>query len=116
MGPEDVSGNGSRIEDLEALAKAELLKRLKDPAEARKLAATGLLNLVIVFEKQKPPEKPQDDSVDLDPLEVIAATDLPDDRKRELIEQELVKMDERRVALLGALEVSDGETDGVGGL
>lgn len=93
---------------LEELAEKELRRRLEDPEEAKKLAGTGLLNLVVLIQKQKEPEKVTDEDVDLDVLEVIRNTDLPEHRKQELITEEIALMEVRKQELLDALEVDDG--------
>jgi hypothetical protein len=109
----DLDQNSAGSRSLEELAESELRRRLEDPEEARKLAGTGLLNLVLSFEKQKALVKLEDLDEDIDPLEVINSVDLPDDRKRELILQELDRLDTLRVGLTNALEVEDDTpTDG----
>ena len=99
MGAEDVSGTDGGLDALEKLAHDELERRLKDPEERAKLPGTGLLNLYLIFAKQKEPKKVEEEDVDLDVLEMIAATDLPADRKAELVEQERARLRERLEAL-----------------
>lgn len=97
------------VEQLSDLATSELLRRLKDADEAAKLPGTGLLNLVLLIQKQREPDKDPVEQVELDLLEVIANADLPADRKRELVETELKALTERAGALTDALR---GEPDG----
>jgi hypothetical protein len=86
---------------------SELERRFKDEGERAKLPGTGLLNLGLLLLKQREPEKPKDEGEEIDPLEVINSVDLPDDRKRELILQELDRLDTLRAGLTNALEVDD---------
>jgi hypothetical protein len=88
---------------------SELERRFKDDGERAKLPGTGLLNLGLLLLKQREPEKPKDQDEDIDPLEVINSVDLPEDRKQQLIRQELDRLDTLRAGLTNALEVDNGE-------
>jgi hypothetical protein len=85
----------SSLSQLDRLATGELLRRLEDDEEAAKLPGTGLLNLVLLIQKQKEPEKKPEDTADLDVLEIVKNTDLPEERKQELIKAERERLTER---------------------
>jgi hypothetical protein len=87
----------------------ELLRRLDDPEQAAKLPGTGLLNLGVAAVKMMQPQKKQDEEIELDILDIINKTDLPEERKRELLAAELGQLETRRRDLYSALE---GEKNG----
>ena len=101
--------------ELEALAIKELRRRLKDPVARMQLPGTGLLNLVLGFQKQREPGKDKlPEPVELDVLEIVAGADLPDARKRELLNAELGQVEARRESLTRALEEEDEPTGSSG--
>ena len=104
----------SRSEDGEKLGRVgdaaleELLKRLVDPEEAKKLPGTGLLTIanayVKVREKQIERDLGKTDGPPQDEVDVILDSPLPPARKREQLINALARLDERRKRLMALLE------------
>lgn len=101
---EDVSAPDGRLEQLERLIEDELLRRLKDPDAAKELPAHSLARLYDSVTKHKKPEEgPTVETVEMDVFEMVDGTELPPERKQELIRAERARLQERLVRL-GDLE------------
>jgi hypothetical protein len=103
---------------IKQLAVEELLRRLEDPDEARKLAATGLLNLVnqILKNEEKQAARDQDGPNEVtDPIAAILEAPLPTDRKlqqfdtlRNLYMQQIGKVEDEQLLLRRQAEPERG--------
>ena len=97
------------VGEIRHLAVAELKRRFEDPAQAAKLAATGLLNLVnasMRLAEARMAKESQQQAVNVDPVEMIMSAPLPDDRKlaqleklAELHHQTLERIESERTVL-----------------
>lgn len=104
LGAREISDSERRLERIEYALENELLRRLEDEDQAKELPAHSLARLYDSISKRKKPEGGPEEEVILDVLEVVNNTELPDERKRELIEGELALLDGRRRSLEEALD------------
>ncbi len=95
VGKAAVSDADSRLAELERLIEDELLRRLQDPKAAAELPAHSLARLYDSVTKAKKPDEKEEDTVEQDILEILENTDLPADRKLELITKERERLNER---------------------
>jgi hypothetical protein len=76
------------LEDVADLALGEVYVRLKDPDSAKTLPGTHLLQLALFGAKLKQEKEKPIEEVSMDALSIIENSDLPPERKQEIIERE----------------------------
>lgn len=102
VGRKDVSDSDSRLEELERLIEDELLRRLQNPADAAELPAHSLARLYDSVTKAKKPDRQEaEDEGEQDLFDLIQNTQLPEERKRELVQAEAKRLTERMERLNG---------------
>ena len=92
------------LEEVADLALGEVYIRLKDPAQAGTLPGTHLLQLALFGAKvKKENEKPVEEVKEMDVFSIVENSDLPPERKKEIIDRERKQLAER-MSRLDALE------------
>lgn len=89
MGEDAARTEDDRLSRVGDAALNELLYRLEDPEAAKELPGTGLLNIANAYTKLQEKRLERDalksDGPVQDDVDIILASPLPDDRKRELL-------------------------------
>jgi hypothetical protein len=87
-GSESNTPSSPSLEDVADLALGEVYVRLKDPDSAKTLPGTHLLQLALFGAKLKQEKEKPIEEVSMDALSIIENSDLPPERKQEIIERE----------------------------
>ena len=91
----------SLLKELGELAGKELARRLKNPKLREEIPGTGLLNLALAAAKQAEQERKPEEKITAttDVLELIDKSSFTDEKKKELIDAEILKAEQRVIEL-----------------